>query len=159
MELEQLHEAGSSQAEARTAAEKGIAALSDKVSQLEDVVREKKALFEEADGERGVGWATRALRCCRVFCKLDRVCACVCVCFRVFVFGADDLSAVGVGEERRGEEGVVVLGEERRGVVVLGEGLSLPSSYCDACCSRAELGEPRRCPAAERMKDAILGRH
>ena len=145
MELEQLHEAGSSQAEARTAAEKGIAALSDKVSQLEDVVREKKALFEEADGERGVGWATRALRCCRVFCKLDRVCACVCV----FVFGADDLSAVGVGEERRGEQGVVVLGE----------GLSLPSSYCDACCSRAELGEPRRCPAAERMKDAILGRH
>eukprot|EP00903_Cladosiphon_okamuranus_P020312 g18637.t1 len=50
MELEQLHEAGSSQAELRTAAEEGIAKLSDKVSQLEDVVRKKTALFEEADG-------------------------------------------------------------------------------------------------------------
>lgn len=53
MELEQLHEAGSSQAEQRAAAEDGIAKLSAKVSQLEDVVRGNKALFEEADGERG----------------------------------------------------------------------------------------------------------
>lgn len=55
MELEQLHETGSSQAELRTAAEEGIAKLSDKVSQLEDVVRKKKALFEEARGERRAG--------------------------------------------------------------------------------------------------------
>lgn len=52
MELEQLHEAGSSQADLRTAAEAGIVALSGKVSQLEEAVLEKKTLFEEADGER-----------------------------------------------------------------------------------------------------------
>lgn len=54
MELEQLHEAGSSQAEQRAVTEDGIAKLSAKVSQLEDVVREKKALFEEANGETSI---------------------------------------------------------------------------------------------------------
>ena len=62
MELEQLHEAGSSQADVRKAAEEGIAELSDKVSQLEDVVREKKTLFEEAEGKRGAGEGPRYSR-------------------------------------------------------------------------------------------------
>lgn len=63
MELEQLHEAGSSQAEQRAAAEKSVADATMKVERLEETVREKKSLFEEADGElraaRAAGTATR----------------------------------------------------------------------------------------------------
>ncbi|CAM9771112.1 unnamed protein product, partial [Ectocarpus sp. 4 AP-2014] len=50
MELEQLHEAGSSQEEQRKAAEKAVTDATAKVHRLEDTVRDKKALFEEADG-------------------------------------------------------------------------------------------------------------
>lgn len=53
MELEQLHEAGSSQAEQRTAAEKGVRDATVKVKRLEEVVSEKRSLFKEADGEEG----------------------------------------------------------------------------------------------------------
>ncbi|CAM9911302.1 unnamed protein product [Pylaiella littoralis] len=49
MELEQLHEAGSSQAEQRTAAEKGVRDATVKVKRLEEVVSEKRSLFKEAD--------------------------------------------------------------------------------------------------------------
>lgn len=52
MELAQLNEAGSSQAEQRTAAEQGVSAAKEKVGGLEDAVREKQTLYEEADGER-----------------------------------------------------------------------------------------------------------
>lgn len=51
MELEQLHEAGLSQEEQRKAAEKAVTDATAKVHRLEDTVRDKKALFEEADGE------------------------------------------------------------------------------------------------------------
>ncbi|CAM9477580.1 unnamed protein product, partial [Ectocarpus sp. 6 AP-2014] len=50
MELEQLHEAGLSQEEQRKAAEKAVTDATAKVHRLEDTVRDKKALFEEADG-------------------------------------------------------------------------------------------------------------
>lgn len=56
MELEQLHEAGSSQAEQRSAAERGVADATAKVERLEEAVRKKKKLFEEANGEVGLGW-------------------------------------------------------------------------------------------------------
>lgn len=55
MELAQLNEAGSSQAEQRAAAEDGVEAARGKVERLEDVGREKRALYEEADGERRHG--------------------------------------------------------------------------------------------------------
>lgn len=51
MELAQLHEAGSSQAEQRTAAEEGVEAARRKVEDLEDVVREQTTMYEEANGE------------------------------------------------------------------------------------------------------------
>jgi len=51
MELEQLHEAGSSQVEQRTAAEKTIADVTAQLKGLEAAVHEKKGLFEEAEGE------------------------------------------------------------------------------------------------------------
>ncbi|CAM9426844.1 unnamed protein product, partial [Ectocarpus sp. 12 AP-2014] len=50
MELEQLREAGSSQEEQRKVAEKAVTDATAKVHRLEDTVRDKKALFEEADG-------------------------------------------------------------------------------------------------------------
>lgn len=51
MELEQLHEAGSSQVEQRTAAEKAIADVTAQLKELEGKVHERKGLFEEAEGE------------------------------------------------------------------------------------------------------------
>lgn len=51
MELAQLHEAGSSQAEQRTAAEEGVEAARRKVEDLEDVVREQTTMYEESNGE------------------------------------------------------------------------------------------------------------
>ncbi|CAM9448409.1 unnamed protein product, partial [Laminaria digitata] len=50
MELAQLHEAGASQTEVRAVAEEGLEAAEKKVERLEGVVREQKALFEEANG-------------------------------------------------------------------------------------------------------------
>lgn len=51
MELAQLHEAGSSQAEQRAAAEEGVEVARRKVEDLEDVVREQTTMYEEANGE------------------------------------------------------------------------------------------------------------
>lgn len=52
MELAQLHEAGSSQAEQRTAAEEGVEVAKEKLETLRGFVREKKGLYEEENGER-----------------------------------------------------------------------------------------------------------
>ena len=51
MELAQLKEAGSSQAEQRAAAEEAVARATAKVERLESVVSEKTQLCKEADRE------------------------------------------------------------------------------------------------------------
>lgn len=55
MELEQLHEAGSSQTEQRAAAEMGVKGAAAAVQELEDTVRERTERFQKADGRRPGG--------------------------------------------------------------------------------------------------------
>lgn len=51
MELAQLKEAGSSQAEQRAAGEQAVAKAKVKLEKLSDLVGETKVLYEEADGK------------------------------------------------------------------------------------------------------------
>lgn len=55
MELEQLTEAGSSQAEVRAAGEQALEKATAKMEKLADIYRTRKEEFTEADGEPRVG--------------------------------------------------------------------------------------------------------